>query len=147
MSIQHTDEKPAELFLIAWTDVLGARRMAVCSSVKDRETIRTVDSDFEMVPHDDRLGANMSAGIVLKWDTAEWEEGVGSELVAIMLDALEEVGRVLPDSVSTYRGGGCNQCEGSGVLGHYSHVDPATGEHLGDQDIPCPTCQGTGLKP
>lgn len=38
----------------------------------------------------------------------------------------------------------CTACWGSGVIGVFVHTDSGTGEHLGDQDIPCDTCEGTG---
>jgi len=41
----------------------------------------------------------------------------------------------------------CGECGGGGVRGTFSHVDQGTGEHLGNQDIPCPSCGGTGLQP
>jgi len=34
----------------------------------------------------------------------------------------------------------CPTCGGSGIRGQYEHVDSGTGEHLGNQPIPCPDC-------
>jgi hypothetical protein len=40
----------------------------------------------------------------------------------------------------------CPTCGGSGIRGHYEHVDSGTGEHLGNQPIPCPDC-ASGRQP
>lgn len=34
----------------------------------------------------------------------------------------------------------CDQCGGTSYLGEFEHVDPYTGEHLGNELIPCPRC-------
>jgi hypothetical protein len=39
----------------------------------------------------------------------------------------------------------CGTCGGSGIRGTYQHVNQATGEHMGDEPIPCEPCAGSGV--
>jgi DnaJ-class molecular chaperone len=38
----------------------------------------------------------------------------------------------------------CEECGGTGTAGVHRHTNYNTGEHLGDEPIPCPSCDGLG---
>ncbi len=60
------------------------------------------------------------------------------------LEPLEAIVNAARWFVSVYET--CPTCHGSGIRGVYQHIDQGTGEHLGDQEIPCPDCV-RGVRP
>ncbi len=54
-------------------------------------------------------------------------------------------GKVLMEAARLWLEQTCPNCNGTGIRGHYEHTDEETGEHLGNQDIPCSVCSGAAM--